>query len=235
MPEGMRRNLLSKSIFVILVCAGVLLGALVLLSVGLRISGALGGPGYELFSIPAKSMAPALRVGDRMFALTNVYGGRAPPRGDVVVFTPSKPFKLPKVDTYVKRVIGLPGDRVQYRAGRLILNGQIVERTPLTPEETRQINFTSDGYEVSLYWETLPDGARYVIAEMNDDERFDNTDEVVVPAGQLFMLGDHRDSSADSRMFGAVSFDVVRAKPIFLYWSSDQSRIGAGIQPGGQQ
>src|SRR5262245_53077552 len=103
------------------------IGGVVLLSgMALRISGTLGGPGYDLYDIPSHSMFPSVRLGDYILAFANVYRNEVPPRGQVVV------FKFPqdgKTD-YIKRVIGLPGDRVQLRGGRLFINDQLVPREP---------------------------------------------------------------------------------------------------------
>ncbi len=132
---------------------------------------------------------------------------------------------------FIKRVIGLPGDRVQLRAGRLYLNGMLVERVPLSAAEFKALNFSSEYGAPSIYWEQLPDGARYVIAETGDDENLDNTEEFIVPPDSLFMLGDNRDSSADSRIWGFVPRDLLRAKPLYIYGSYDCGRIGMTLQP----
>ncbi|MFM9843112.1 MAG: signal peptidase I [Dongiaceae bacterium] len=204
-----------------------IIGALFALAIVFRVSGFLGGPGYDLYGIPSRSMAPALRQGDYMFALTNVYGSELPRRGEIVV------FKHPgdrKTD-YDKRVIGLPGDRVQYRDGRLYLNGALVEREPLSAAEVEALNYPNEYGVPFFYWERLPNGARYVIAEDSDDGQLDNSDEIIVPSDSLFTLGDNRDNSADSRVGGFVPRDLLRARPLYIYWSRDRSRIGMALQP----
>ena len=115
-----------------------------------------------------------------------------PPRGQVVV------FKYPQdgQTDYVKRVVGLPGDRVQLRAGRLYINDQLVPREPATDPDIRN----PYGNPINLYRETLPGGASYLIAEDSDDGQSDNTEVFAVPDGTIFVLGDNRDHSADSRM-----------------------------------
>jgi signal peptidase I len=158
----------------------------------------------EPYSVPSGSMVPTLLVGDELIGAKFAYGYgkysspiglmpdfagrlfyRAPERGDVVV------FRLPRDPslTYVKRVIGLPGDRVQMRQGRLYINDALVPR--------RQIGSSADD---SLYIETLPGGREHEIVEISDTQSHDDTPIFVVPAGHYFMMGDNRDNSLDSRI-----------------------------------
>jgi signal peptidase I len=166
----------------------------------------------EPYTVPSPSMVPTLLVGDELIASKFAYGyskysspiglmpdfsgrlfDRAPERGDVIV------FRLPRdpSTTYVKRLIGLPGDRVQMRAGRLYINGAIVARRAVS-------SFANDigGYSVPsmLYVETLPNGREHEIVEISDTERYDNTQTFVVPPKHFFMMGDNRDNSLDSRV-----------------------------------
>jgi signal peptidase I len=168
--------------------------------------------GWASFHIPSGSMEPTLEVGDRIFVSKVSYGynrfsipfdpkfvtekrlfGDMPERGDVAVFT------LPKkgYEDFIKRVIGLPGDRIQMRAGRLYINGEMVER-----ELVREVNYTSyNGAQrrVKEYDETLPNGVVHRIYESTDRGYFDNVGPFVVPPGHFFMMGDNRDGSSDSR------------------------------------
>ena len=199
------------------------------------------GGGYVLFKpfeIPSASNIPTLLVGDVIVASRLSYGlsryslpidlgfkgrvlGREPRRGDVVV------FRLPR-DTsivYVKRVIGLPGDTVQMKAGRLILNGTMVKRDAIAKVTAE--TYTGVSAEVPTYRETLPGGASYTIIEIQGDFGFnDNTDVVTVPAGQIFVLGDNRDNSLDSRVapdqggVGFVPFDNLVAQVDFVLYNS---------------
>jgi len=164
---------------------------------------------YEPFNIPSGSMIPTLLVGDYLFVSKFSYGyshhslplsprifsGRvfdaAPERGDVAV------FKLPRDnDTdYIKRVIGLPGDKIQMRLGRLYINGTLVKRHKIE-------NYIDEsGRSTPQFVETLPNGRQHRILEMRgDDGDLDNTREYAVPPGHYFMMGDNRDNSADSRV-----------------------------------
>lgn len=175
--------------------------------------------GWTSFHIPSGSMEPTLEVGDRIFVSKTSYGynrysfyfdpsfiseGRlfesAPERGDVAVFT------LPKrgYEDFIKRVIGLPGDRVQMRAGRLYINGDLVERTLV-----RELTYTSyNGTQrrVKEYDETLPNGVVHRIYESTDSGLYDNVGPFVVPPGHYFMMGDNRDGSSDSRNLNDIGY-----------------------------
>ena len=172
---------------------------------------------FEAFNIPSGSMKATLLVGDYMFVSKYSYGfthyslpfsprwfsgrifGATPERGDVAV------FRLPKDDSidYVKRVIGLPGDRIKLVDGLLFINGKAVKRE-------RADDFIDDeghvGERVLRWRETLPNGVSYQTLDLQDDNPLENTDEYVVPPGHFFMMGDNRDNSADSRVLSAVGY-----------------------------
>ena len=167
----------------------------------------------EPFNIPSGSMIPTLLIGDYLFVSKFSYGysrysfpfsaggfsGRLfftpPKRGDVVVFKyPGDQGEGMNRTDYVKRVIGLPGDRVQVTGGILVING-----TPVRREKVEGRTIDTDGETGTLYWETLPGGVRHLILEETDDGPEDNTPVFTVPPGRYFMMGDNRDNSADSR------------------------------------
>jgi len=200
-------------------------GVIIVPLIALRILGMLGGPGYALYDIPSGSMFPNVRVGDHIFTLANVYADEVPPRGQIVVFK----FPPDRKTDYIKRVVGLPGDRIQLRDGRLYINEQLVPREPVADAGIEQ----PDGPHLDIYRETLPGGATYLIAETGDYGPLDNTEVFIVPAGTVFLLGDNRDHSSDSRMtpgVGYVPLALLRDKPLFVYWSTDLKRIGVKIQ-----
>ena len=192
---------------------------------------------FEPFNIPSGSMIPTLLIGDYLFVSKYSYGysrysmpfgpnlfsgrifGRLPDRGDVAV------FKLPR-DTsqdYIKRIIGLPGDRVQVRQGQLWINGTLVPRVSLGP-------YTVEGDTprliARLYRETLPPGRVHEIIEQSDEGMLDNTAEFRVPENHVFAMGDNRDNSLDSRVGSAVGFipvDNLVGRAEFIFFSIDNS------------
>jgi signal peptidase I len=167
----------------------------------------------EPFYVPSASMEPTLLIGDALLASKFPYGystaslpihvafpesGRVfsatPSRGDVVVFR----WPGDRSQVWVKRVIGLPGDRVQVKQGQVWLNGvaTLVKADGLGNAE----DDNGGGETARRYIETLPGGVAHPIFKLYDNGRLDNTAEVTVPADHLFVMGDNRDNSADSRV-----------------------------------
>ena len=159
--------------------------------------------GYSKYSIP---FAPPLFNG-RIFA-------SEPERGDIAV------FKLPsntRID-YIKRVIGLPGDRVQMIAGELLINGKKVKREK--QESISNPDVTEVDRPVDVYQETLPNGVTYNTLDLTQNGVGDETREFVVPAGHYFMMGDNRDNSVDSRFnVGFVPFENFVGKANYVFFS----------------
>ena len=214
---------------------------------------------FAPFSIPSVSMLPTLFVGDYVLVAKWPYGysrysfpfqfppfeGRIlrnlPRHGDPVV------FRSPAEDRdFVKRVIGLPGDTVEVRNGTVILNGRPASRgdmepiaIPVSPNSPCRVvqgatpMVRQSGGESACiyptYRETLPNGASYRIIDQVDNPMADSIAPVRVPDGQLFLMGDNRDDSLDSRFspaeggVGLVPVDHLAGRVTFLFWSTDGS------------
>lgn len=174
------------------------------------------------FSIPSISNLPTLQVGDHFIADNRAYELRGPARGDVVV------FRLPRDESvdYVKRVIGLPGDKIQLTDGIVSINGVPVDRN-------RTKDFVQpDGQTVQQYLETLPNGRSFLTLDLGTTSPGDNTAETEVPPDHYFVLGDNRDNSADSRFpnVGTVPRGNIFARAGGIYYSKDFKRIGRRIE-----
>lgn len=173
---------------------------------------------FQPFNIPSGSMKATLLVGDYLFVSKYSYGysrysfpfgiipfsGRilsgAPERGDVVV------FKLPKDNStdYIKRVIGLPGDKIQMIGGVLNINGKPIKRERISDWVSNDPE--GRGKPVKRWRETLPNGVSYEALDLVDNGFYDNTPVYEVPADHYFMMGDNRDNSTDSRVLSAVGY-----------------------------
>lgn len=170
------------------------------------------------FSIPSGSMMGTLLVGDYLFVSKYSYGysrysfpfGLAPFEGRLWEGTPRQGdiavFKLPRDNStdYIKRVIGMPGDKVQMIDGVLHLNGEAVKREKI--EDFIDKDAFGGERAVAQYRETLPNGKTYLTLDLNPNGFSDNTPEFTVPEGHYFMMGDNRDNSTDSRVQGQVGF-----------------------------
>jgi signal peptidase I len=191
---------------------------------------------FEPFNIPSSSMKPTLLIGDYLFVNKPAYGysrysfpfgiapiegrvwGELPQRGDVVVFA------LPTqtgID-YIKRIIGLPGDKIQVTKGRLYINGKMLERAFVGIKRVSN----GDGRDIELneYIQTLPEGTTFHIYEETDNEMLDNTVEYTVPEDHYFVMGDNRDYSQDSRVtskVGPVPLVNIIGRADFLFFSSN--------------
>ena len=190
------------------------------------------------FYIPSSSMEPNLLVGDRLFVTKYSYGyskhsfpfsppifeGRLmsnnPKRGDVVV------FKTPADNRtdYIKRLIGLPGDTVQFKDSNLFINKSEVLKSKIS--KTDKIYCGNTKLDVVTFEELLPNGKKY-IAVYFKDYSFENSDPFIVPDEHFFFLGDNRDCSKDSRFLSSVGYvhrNNLVGKAQFIFFSSDRSK-----------
>jgi len=177
---------------------------------------------FQPFFIPSSSMEPGLLVGDRIFASKYDYGysrhsfpfslplinGRifdgSPKRGDVIIFKPPHTR-----NDYIKRLIGLPGDKIKLVDGTVYINSDPVER-----EFVR-----NDDKGIAIYKETMASGVSYETRDLGDKPQ-DNIEEFVVPENHYFFMGDNRDNSSDSRFWGPVHSERIVAKAQIIFFST---------------
>ncbi len=193
---------------------------------------------WEAFSLPSGSMKPNLRPGDMVYVSKYAYGYSrhslpfspdifserlfftAPEYGDIAV------FKRPPDNNieYLKRIVGLPGDRIQVIDGILHINGEAVARTEieLAPGEKAGLSHTPN---LKRYRERLPGGAEHDIYEVGDNLRFDNTRLFEVPEGHYFAMGDNRDNSLDSRSLGPIPAENLVGRLALIFWNDEQQRV----------
>ncbi len=189
---------------------------------------------FQTFYVPSDSMFPTLLVGDHVFVNKFVFGARVPfteiqlpslrdpERGEIIVFDlardgrggiyPADQREGLRTDAFVKRLVGLPGDRIAYRDQRLILNG-----TTLPLEDTGRTFTDASGRRFDVHVETLGSCRHFVL----DDPRFLHPDvpELTVKEGRFFFMGDNRDNSHDGRRFGTVRRNELAGPAGLLYWS----------------
>jgi signal peptidase I len=217
--------------------AFLLLGAIALL-VGFRVFL------YQPFNVPSGAMKPTLLIGDYFVVSKYAYGysrysfpgspslfaGRIfaaqPNYGDIVV------FRLPRDPSteYVKRVVGLPGDRLQLIHGLLHINGTPVKRQQI--EDFLDTDASGRSTRGKQWRETLPNGASYVALDLVDEGFYDNTAVFTVPPGNYFMLGDNRDNSLDSRALtqvGYVPFENLVGRADRIIFSIDRESESDGF------
>ena len=177
---------------------------------------------FQPFFIPSSSMEPGLIVGDRIFASKYDYGysrhsfpfslplinGRvfesSPKRGDVVIFKPPHTR-----NDYIKRLIGLPGDKIKLINGTIYINSIPVER-----EFVR-----NDDKDIAIYKETMASGINYETRDLGNKPQ-DNIEEFIVPENHYFFMGDNRDNSNDSRFWGPVPTERIVAKAQIIFFST---------------
>lgn len=194
----------------------------------------------QAFKIPSQSMERTLLVGDHLLVNKFIFGGRDAwydkllpyrelQRGDIIV------FKFPYQDHphFVKRVIGLPGDRLKIVDQQVYVDGK-----PL--DEPYAVHDPTSGYGDPLNYNFPPVGNQMYLSSLqsewaHDIRRHIQGDELVVPPGKYFAMGDNRDHSLDSRYWGFVDRDAIMGRPFLIYWSIDASTADYGNSTFGQR
>jgi len=190
------------------------------------------GYGYLLpsrirsFQIPSESMVPNLLVGDRLVADGWAYWHSDPKRGDIIVFD----YPKDPATKFVKRLVGLPGDKIELKRGELYINDQNVPQ-----RRTSSPLFEDRGWRAAEYVEDLL-GVEHTIHRMQP-ENDSNYGPITVPPDHYFMMGDNRDRSSDSRVWGFVTRDQIIGRMVYVYFSWDsgayeQMRQNAPTDPG---
>ncbi|MBI4374621.1 MAG: signal peptidase I [Deltaproteobacteria bacterium] len=204
----------------------------------------------EAFKIPSGSMKPTLMIGDHIFVNKFIYGlripftkkrivnFRSPDRGEPIVFI----YPVDEGKDFIKRVVGLPGDQIRLQGDEIFVNGTPIVRHPLKIESgqkedtvlikivpnavaaevgIRTIPYTPDWQSYSYYSESQGP-SRYIV--QFDPELSHANDDFVVPPHHLFVMGDNRDNSSDSRDWGFVPTENVKGKAMFVWLSIDSDR-----------
>jgi len=199
---------------------------------------------FQSFNIPSGSMLPTLLVGDYFFVAKYPYGygrytslfstplfpgrifGAEPARGDVVAFLTPKD----NATVYIKRVVGLPGDRIQMKGGLLYINGVPVARERLADFVGADPCGLAGMARTKRWRETLPNAVSYETLDCVDNGFYDNTNLYTVPTDHVFVLGDNRDNSSDSRvlsMIGYIPLENIVGRAGMIFYSIGQGTAGA--------
>jgi signal peptidase I len=182
----------------------------------------------QAFKIPSQSMEPTLLVGDHLLVNKFIFGGRGSwydgflpyrniRRADIIVFK----FPYQSHPHYVKRVIGIPGDRIKIVDQQVYVNGKrlnepYIVRDPAAPYDPFGDNFPPRSPQY-LQANMQPEWANQILSYVRDGE-------LVVPPGKYFAMGDNRDHSWDSRFWGFVDRDAIMGRPVVIYWSVQGAR-----------
>ncbi|MDH4163444.1 MAG: signal peptidase I [Nitrospirota bacterium] len=181
----------------------------------------------EAFKIPSGSMIPTLTIGDHLlvnkfiygpripFTDTRIFSWKEPKRGDVIV------FKYPENEdkNFIKRIIGLPGDKIQINSGKLLINNEVVPFEEQGEEKSNDRDNEPFGSPARIGTERL--GTMVHLVQFLQDQKDKNFGPVTVPKDSVFVMGDNRDNSQDSRIWGFVKYEKILGRALIIYWSWD--------------
>lgn len=207
----------------------------------------------QAVKVPTGSMQNTIKIGDHLLVNKFIFApGKSLPflpqreinRGDIIVFkypgndydpeSDRGPDNTPILTNYVKRVIGLPGDRIRIQGKDVIVNGEILPEHRIVVEDEKTRNDKAELKPISAPSSRAPDEPYDVYHSVSPSsapgERnvFEGSDEIVVPPAKYFVMGDNRDNSQDSRFWGFVPRDLVIGRAMFVYWSFDESAEPTG-------
>jgi signal peptidase I len=180
------------------------------------------------YKIPTTSMSPALLSGDYVFVYKLPFGAKIPfvgkfgsvktlKRGDIVLFSYTR-----DPDTkFIKRVLGLPGDRIEYKDRDLIINGEVLKYDPL---ESSNFSYIESAPDLEFFSETAKDSPSHTVI-YNKDHKPEDLGPIIVSQDEVFLLGDHRDNSDDSRYWGMVPTKNLDGKAVSIWFSVDPKTL----------
>ena len=186
--------------------------------------------GVEAFKIPSGSMIPTLTIGDHLLVNKFLYGpripftdsrffkGADPKRGDVIVFK----FPQDESKNFIKRVVGVPGDKIEIRKGILRINDQPVPLTELNEAAPPEQNGQASAWGRPRVFDEQLGSVTHRIQYLHDQSGNDYGP-ILVPQESVFVMGDNRDNSQDSRVWRFVKYDKILGKALIIYWSWDGS------------
>jgi signal peptidase I len=182
----------------------------------------------EAFKIPSGSMIPTLTIGDHLLVNKFIYGPRIP-FTDTRIFTWKEPkrgeiivFKYPENESknFIKRVVGLPGDKIEIKNGILFINDQPVPVTDVGVYDSSDQGAGSSSYPKPKLLEEQLGAVNHKILYLRDQSGY-SFGPVLVPKDSVFVMGDNRDNSQDSRVWGWVNYNKILGRAFIIYWSWD--------------
>ncbi len=183
--------------------------------------------GVEAFKIPSGSMIPTLTIGDHLlvnkfvygpripFTDTRIFAGKAPKRGEIIVFR----FPRDESKNFIKRVVGLPGDKIELRKGKLFINDKLVAVTAVGVYDGDDQRSGPPYYDKPMLLDEQLGPVKHAILYLHDQAG--SYGPTLVPEDSVFVMGDNRDNSQDSRFWGFVKQNKILGRALIIYWSWD--------------